>query len=228
MSTPMSVLPPALSPVAPKFWKPATVNRWLLHPAVKPLVFLAALAPLVGLLTRAFAQALGPNPAEALIRSSGDWTLRLLCLTLAITPLRQLSGWHALARWRRMLGLYAAFYGTLHFLAYAWLDQGLDVAAVLVDIPKRPFILVGSSALLLMLPLAATSFNRAIRWLGPRRWQTLHRSIYAVALLALLHYFWMRAAKHDFAQWSIYAGLIGGLLGWRLWRALRPPVRPGP
>jgi methionine sulfoxide reductase heme-binding subunit len=196
--------------------------RWLLHPAAKPLLFLLCLGPFAWLFYGAAANQLGPNPAEALIRSTGDWTLRLLCVTLAVTPLRQISGWHALARWRRMLGLYTFFYGSLHFLAFAWLDMGLDLAAILGDIPRRPFILVGSLALLLMLPLAATSFNRAIRALGAARWQALHRLVYASALLALLHFFWMRSGKNDFAEVAVYAGVVALLLGWRLWRRFRP------
>jgi sulfoxide reductase heme-binding subunit YedZ len=194
------------------------VNRWLLHPAAKPLVFGLALGPFAWLFWGALADTLGPNPAEALIRGSGDWTLRLLCLTLAVTPLRQATGWHALARLRRMLGLFTFFYGCLHFLAFAWLDMGLDLAAIVADIVKRPFILVGSAALLLMLPLAATSFNAAIRRLGAKRWQALHRAVYAVALLALLHFFWMRAGKNDFAEVGVYAAIIGTLLGWRVLR----------
>jgi sulfoxide reductase heme-binding subunit YedZ len=197
------------------------MNRLLLHPAAKPLLFAAALGPLAWLVWGAVANTLGANPAEALIRSTGDWTLRLLCLTLAITPLRQITGWHALARLRRMLGLFTFFYGLLHFLCFAWLDMGFDVPAILADIPKRPFILVGTAALLLMLPLAATSFNRAIKALGAARWQALHRAVYAVALLALLHFFWMRAGKNDFAEWSVYAAVLAVLLGWRVWKRLR-------
>ena len=193
-----------------------SVNKLLLHPLAKPLLFLLALGPLAGLVYGALANTLGANPAEALIRSTGDWTLRFLCLTLTVTPLRQISGWHALARLRRMLGLYAFFYGVLHFLCFAWLDMGFDGEAILRDIPKRPFILVGTAALLLMLPLAATSFNRAIKALGAARWQLLHRLVYAVALLALLHFFWMRAGKNDFAEWSVYAAVLAVLLGWRL------------
>ena len=194
------------------------MNRWLLRREAKPLLFVLALAPFFWLLYGAIANTLGANPAEALIRSSGDWTLRFLCLTLAVTPLRQITGWHALARLRRMLGLYTFFYAVLHFLCFAWLDMAFDVTAILNDIPKRPFILVGTAALLLMLALAATSFNRAIRALGAKRWQALHRSVYAVALLALLHFFWMRAGKNDFGEWSVYAVVIGTLLGWRLLR----------
>ena len=193
----------------------------LLHPAAKPLLFLAALGPFAWLLYGAFANALGPNPAEALIRSTGDWTLRFLCLTLAVTPLRQWTGQPALARFRRMLGLFTFFYVVLHFLAYAWLDMGFDPQAIARDIPKRPFALVGFTALLLMLPLAATSFNRAIKALGAKRWQALHRTVYAIAGLGLLHFFWMRAAKHNFAEVAVYAAIIGALLGWRLWRRLR-------
>ncbi len=196
--------------------------RWLLHPAAKPLLFLLCLLPFAWLFYGAATNTLGANPAEALIRSTGDWTLRFLCITLAVTPLRTLSGWHALARWRRMLGLFSFFYGCLHFLAFAWLDMGLDLAAILADIPKRPFILVGSLALLLMLPLAATSFNRAIKTLGAARWQALHRAVYGTVLLGLLHFFWMRAGKNDFAEVAVYAGVIAALLGWRLWRRLRP------
>jgi sulfoxide reductase heme-binding subunit YedZ len=203
------------------------VNRWLLRPAAKPLVFVGALLPLAWLIWGACTDALGANPAEHLIRSTGDWTLRLLCLTLAVTPLRQITGWHALARLRRMLGLYTFFYGVLHFLSYGWLDMGLDGAAIVKDIPKRPFILVGTLALLLMLPLAATSFNRAIKALGAARWQALHRTVYVVAGLALLHFFWMRAAKHNFAEWSVYAAIVVVLLGWRLWRRLSRPAPAG-
>lgn len=196
-----------------------------MSPALKPVLFVLALLPLARLVLGAVTETLGPNPAEALIRGSGDWTLRLLCLTLAVTPLRQWTGWHALARLRRMLGLFTFFYGVLHFLCFAWLDQGFELDAIVKDIAKRPFILVGSAALLLMLPLAATSFNRAIRALGPARWQALHRAVYAVALLALLHFFWMRAAKNDFAEWSVYALVLGVLLGWRLVR--RYFMKPG-
>jgi sulfoxide reductase heme-binding subunit YedZ len=204
------------------------LNRLLLSTATKPLLFLVALLPFAQLLWGAIANTLGANPAEALIRGSGDWTLRFLCLTLAVTPLRQATGWPALARLRRMLGLFAFFYAVLHFLCFAWLDMGLDGAAIVRDIAKRPFILVGSAALLLMLPLAATSFNRAIKALGAARWQALHRSVYAIALLGLLHFFWMRAGKNDFAEVAVYAAILALLLGWRLRRRTRrPALTPG-
>jgi sulfoxide reductase heme-binding subunit YedZ len=188
----------------------------LLHFLAKPLGFAACLLPLAWLVYAAAADLLGANPAEALIRSTGDWTLRLLCITLAVTPLRQWTKQPALARFRRMLGLFAFFYGVLHFLCYAWLDMGFELATIVRDIPKRPFALVGFLALLLMSPLAATSFNRAIKALGAARWQALHRLVYAVVLLGLLHFFWMRAAKNNFAEVAVYAAVIAVLLGWRL------------
>ena len=203
----------------------------LRHPGAKPLLFVLCLLPAAWLFYGAWADTLGANPAEALIRATGDWTLRLLCITLAITPLRQAFNATSLARFRRMLGLFTFFYGVLHFLSYGWLDQGFDVEAIARDIAKRPFILVGTATLLVMLPLAATSFNRAIKALGAARWQRLHRAVYAAALLALLHFFWMRAAKQNFAEWSVYAVVIGVLLGWRLWRWVRSrrastPIKP--
>ena len=195
------------------------MNKLLLHPAAKPLLFAIALLPFAQLLWGAVANTLGANPAEALIRGTGDWVLRFLCLTLAVTPLREAVGLTGLARMRRMLGNFAFFYGLLHFLCYAWLDMGLDLVAIWNDIPKRPFILVGTLALLGMAPLAATSFNRAIKALGAARWKRLHQAVYAVVLLGLLHFFWMRAGKNDFGEWSVYAALVALLLGWRLRRA---------
>jgi len=191
----------------------------LLHPAAKPLLFTLSLLPFAWYLYGAVANTLGANPAEALIRGTGDWVLRFLCLTLAVTPLRIWTKQPALARFRRMLGLFAFFYVVLHFLAYAWLDMGFDPNAIVKDIPKRPFALVGFAAMLLMLPLAATSFNRAIKAIGAKRWQQLHKLVYAVILLGLLHFFWMRAAKNNFGEWSVYAAIIAMLLGWRVKRA---------
>lgn len=193
---------------------------WL-HPAAKPLLFVVCLLPFAWLLYGALANTLGANPAEALIRSTGDWTLRFLCITLTITPLRVLSSQPALLRFRRMLGLFAFFYLVLHFLAYAWLDMGFDLQAIVKDIPKRPFALVGFLAFVLMVPLAATSFNRAIKALGARRWQTLHKLVYGIVLLGLLHFFWMRAAKNNFAEVAVYAVVIALLLGWRIVHRLR-------
>ncbi len=197
----------------------AKTGNWLMYGAAKPALFLACLLPFISLFHGAYAETLGPNPAEALIRGTGDWTLRLLCVTLCVTPLRQVTGQAALARFRRMLGLFTFFYAVLHFLSYAWLDMGFDLQAIATDIPKRPFALVGFLALVLMAPLAATSFNRAIKALGAKRWQALHKAVYAVALLGLLHFFWMRAAKNNLAEVGVYAAVIAALLGWRVWKA---------
>lgn len=191
-------------------------KKGLLHPAAKPVVFLLCLLPLAWLVNAAVTNQLGANPAEALIRSTGDWSLRFLCIVLAITPLRILSKTATLARFRRMLGLFVYFYGFLHLLSYGWLDMGLDPSEIVKDIIKRPFILVGFTSMLLLTALAATSFNRAIRSLGGKRWQQLHRLIYLVAALAVLHFFWMRSGKNDFGEVIVYALILGTLLGWRL------------
>lgn len=193
----------------------------LLGRAAKPVLFLLCLAPLAWLVYGAAANQLGANPAEALIRRLGDWTLRGLWLTLAITPLRELTGLAALARFRRMLGVFTFVYASLHLLAYGWLDMGLDFGDIARDIAKRPFILMGFTAWALMLPLAATSFNQAIKALGARRWQVLHRAVYAVAVVALLHFIWMRAGKNNFAEPAVYGVLLALLLGWRVVRRLR-------
>lgn len=199
------------------------MRKFLLHPTAKPLVFVLCLLPLVWLVVATVTNQLGANPAEALIRATGDWTLRALCLVLAVTPLRVLTATPQLARFRRMLGLFVFFYGVLHLLSYAWFDMAFDLADILRDIAKRPFILVGSLALLLLALLAGTSFNRAIKALGGKRWQALHRTVYAVAGLAILHFFWMRAGKNDFAEVALYAAILAVLLGWRAWHHWRRP-----
>lgn len=197
------------------------INRWLAHRAAKPVGFVLACLPFVWLVWAAFSNQLGANPAEALIRSLGDWTLRFLVLVLAITPLRVTLGWPALVRLRRMVGLFVFFYACMHLLTYAWFDMEFDVAGIAADVAKRPFILVGFLSWLLLLPLAATSFNRAIRAMGAQRWHMLHRAVYAIAGLAVLHFFWMRSGKNDFAEVAVYAAILGSLLLWRLWRRLR-------
>ena len=156
-----------------------------------------------------------------MIRSLGDWTLRGLCLTLTITPLRTIAGQPALARFRRMLGVFSFFYGTLHLLSYAWLDMGLVVPDIANDIVKRPFILMGFTAWTLMLLLTATSFNRAIKAIGAKRWQLLHKLIYVLVLVGLAHFIWMRAGKNDFAEPAVYGAVLAVLLGWRVWRKVR-------
>lgn len=203
--------------------RPAPRGRraiWL-HPAAKPVLFLASLLPFAWLFYGALTDQLGANPAEHLIRSLGDWTLRFLCLTLAVTPVRTITNQPALLRFRRMLGLFTYFYACLHLLGYGWFDMGLDFDEIAKDIAKRPFILVGFAGFVLLTPLAATSFNRAIRTLGVARWQALHRLVYLIAGLAVLHFFWMRAGKHNFAEVAVYAAILGVLLGWRGWQRLR-------
>lgn len=210
--------------------------RALLHPAAKPLVFVASLLPFAWLFYGALTNNLGANPAEYLSRATGDWTLRFLCLTLAVTPVRVEAKLPTLQRFRRMLGLFTYFYVVLHFLAYSWFDQGFDLGDIAKDITKRPFILVGFTAFLLLTPLAATSFNRAVKAMGAKRWQALHRLVYPVAGLGILHFFWMRAAKNNFAEVAVYAAILAVLLGWRVREALRKrqaratvsPSAPGP
>ena len=197
------------------------MRAWLLRSQAKPVLALLCAGPACWLLYAALQDRLGPNPAEALIRGTGDWTLRALCLVLAVTPLRVLTRTPALARFRRLLGLNVFVYATLHLLCYAWLDMGLDLPDIARDIAKRPFILVGFAAMVLLSLLAATSFQRAVRWLGAKRWQVLHRAVYAVAGLAILHFYWMRAGKQDFAEVAVYATVLGLLLGWRVWHARR-------
>ena len=192
------------------------MRKLLMHPLAKPVVFVLCLLPFAWLFYGAFTNNLGANPAEYLIRATGDWTLRFLCIVLAVTPLRVLSSTPQLARFRRMLGLFVYFYVVLHLLSYSWFDMGFDVPDIANDIAKRPFILVGFSAFVLLTPLAVTSFNRAIKALGAKRWQLLHKLVYLIAGLGLLHFFWMRAGKNNFTEVFVYAAIIAVLLGWRV------------
>ena len=204
------------------------MRKLLLQPWAKPVLFVLCALPLAWLVAGAALDRLGANPAEALIRGLGDWTLRFLCLTLAVTPLRVRTATPQLARFRRMLGLFTFFYGVLHLLAYAWLDKGFDVGEVARDIAKRPFILVGFTAWLLLVPLALTSTNGMVRRLGGKAWRALHRLVYLVAPLALLHFFWMRAGKNDFAEVAVYAVILGALLLDRLSRYFKQKTPPAP
>lgn len=183
----------------------------------KPFIFVLCTLPFFYLVWGASNDALGANPAEYLIRATGDWTLRFLCITLAVTPLRVATAIPELLRMRRMLGLFVYFYVSIHLLCYGWLDMGFEWIDIAADIAKRPFILVGFTAFVLLTPLAATSFNRAIRSLGARRWQMLHRIVYGIALLAVLHFYWMRAGKSNFAEVIVYGGILAALLLWRVW-----------
>ena len=185
--------------------------------ALKALVFVAALIPLGRLAAGAFVfpDWLGANPAEFITRSTGDWTLRFLLITLAVTPLRKLVGWHSLASFRRMLGLYAFFYGVVHLSSYVAFDHVFEVTEILKDIVKRPFITVGFTALVLMTPLAITSTNRMVQRLGAKRWLALHRLVYVIAPLGVLHFWWM--VKRDITEPVIYAAILTVLLGCRVW-----------
>lgn len=180
--------------------------------SIKTVIFLAALLPFTRLVLFAFTDRLGANPIEFITRNTGDWTLYFLCFTLAVTPLRRLSKWHWLIKLRRMLGLFAFFYATLHFTTFFWFDHFFDVDEMLRDVAKRPFITVGFTAFLLLLPLAITSTNGMIRRLGGKRWQSLHRLVYLIASLGILHFWWMKAGKHDFAQPILYGSIVGLLL----------------
>ena len=196
-----------------------------MRPAIRPAAALVPLAMLVAGLAL-YPDWLGANPAEFITRSTGDWTLRFLLLTLAVTPLREITGWHALARFRRMLGLFAFFYGTVHLSSYLAFDHALDLAAVVRDIVKRPFITVGFTTLVLMAPLAATSTNAMVKRLGARRWTALHRIVYLIAPLGVLHFWWM--VKRDVTEPAVYAVVLAVLLGWRLAaRASAKPQRAG-
>jgi sulfoxide reductase heme-binding subunit YedZ len=192
------------------------MKNMLLHRAAKPLLFALCLLPFIWLFYSALTNQLGANPAEALIRATGDWTLRFICIVLLVTPLRSISKTPALARFRRMLGLFVYFYVVIHLLSYSWFDMGFDLVDIAKDIAKRPFILVGFSAFLLLTPLAVTSFNAAIKAIGAKRWQLLHKLVYLISGLGLLHFFWMRAGKNNFAEVFIYAAIIAVLLGWRV------------
>ncbi|MBI2732591.1 MAG: sulfoxide reductase heme-binding subunit YedZ [Aquabacterium sp.] len=196
----------------------SVVNQWLLKPWVKPLLWLVCALPFAGLMSGLATDSLGANPAEKLIRETGEWTLRWLWLTLAVSPLRDVASLPALLRYRRSLGVTVFIYAVLHFLAYAWLDKGLLLDDIIKDVYKRNFILVGVVALVLMTPLALTSFNAAIRKLGGKRWQALHKLVYAVALLGLLHFYWKKSAKNDVGEVIVYAVILAVLLGWRAMR----------
>jgi methionine sulfoxide reductase heme-binding subunit len=194
----------------------AALRPLLLRPAAKVVLFVMAMLPFAWLLYGVVTNNLGANPTEYLTRATGDWTLRFLCLTLLVTPLRTITATPQLARFRRMLGLFVYFYAVLHLLCYVWFDMEFNVADILADIPKRAFILVGFAAFVLLTPMAATSFNRAIKAMGAKRWQTLHKAVYVIAVLAVLHFFWMRAGKNNFTEVAVYAAILSVLLGWRV------------
>lgn len=185
----------------------------------KPLVFAAALGPFVWLVYGVFAGELGANPVETITNTTGIWTLRLLVITLAITPLRWATGWNPVIQFRRMIGLFAFFYGSLHFLTYFILDHSLMFSGVWEDVVKRPYITAGFTAFVLMIPLAVTSTQGWIRRLGGRRWNLLHKLVYVSAALGVLHYWWK--VKLDVTDPAMYAGLVAALLAARVWRVVQ-------
>lgn len=180
----------------------------------KPLVFAASLLPLAWVVWLGWQDQLGANPVETLSHHTGDWSLRFLLLTLAVTPLRRLTGWNRLQQFRRMLGLFAFFYVCLHFGVYLIFDQFFDLASIVEDVAKRPYITVGFTAWLLLIPLAVTSTNGMIKRLG-RHWRRLHQLVYPIGALGVLHYLWL--VKADLAEPLLYGGVLVVLLGYRLW-----------
>jgi sulfoxide reductase heme-binding subunit YedZ len=186
------------------------MRAWISARTTKVAVFLLALVPLAWLATHR----LGPNPIETITHTTGDWTLRFLVFTLAVTPLRKLLGLPELIRYRRMLGLFAFFYGTLHFMTYLWLDKFFDGAEIIKDVAKRPFITAGFTGFVLLIPLALTSTAASIRRLGGKRWRMLHRLVYVSAGAGAVHYYWL--VKSDIRRPLAYFALMAILLLWRI------------
>jgi len=187
---------------------------------IKAAVFVAALIPLARMVYLTVTGQL-VEPLEFITRATGDWTLYFLCFTLAVTPVRRLLKWNWLVKLRRMLGLYMFFYGVLHFMTFLWFDHFFDLAEMWKDVLRRPFITVGFIAFVLLIPLAVTSTNGMIRRLGGKRWQWLHRLIYVIAPLAILHFWWMKAGKHNFTEPIIYGSIVALLLAARLYWAAK-------
>ena len=186
---------------------------------VKWGVFIVASIPFLRLVIAAIYDGLGANPLEFITRNTGDWTLYFLCITLAITPARKLLQWHWLIRLRRMLGLFSFFYAACHFLTFLWFDHFFEIEEMWRDVIKRPFITVGFIAFVMLIPLALSSSNWAIRKMGGKTWQLLHRVVYVIAPLGVLHYVWMRAGKNNFTQPMVFGAIVALLLGMRLyWR----------
>ncbi|GAB3393441.1 sulfite oxidase heme-binding subunit YedZ [Massilia agri] len=183
---------------------------------IKSLVFFLALLPFVRMAWLVF-QGVPVEPLEFLTRGTGDWTLYFLCITLAVTPLRRLSGWNWVIKLRRMLGLYAFFYALLHFVTFFWFDHFFDIAGMLKDVVRRPFITVGFIAFVLLIPLAVTSTNAMVKRLGGKRWLWLHRLIYVIAPLGILHFWWMKAGKNDFQEPIIFGAIVALLLAMRVY-----------
>ena len=183
--------------------------------AIKAALFALALVPLARMVYLTVSGQL-VEPLEFITRGTGDWVLYMLCITLALTPLRRLTGWNWLVKLRRMAGLFTFFYGCLHFLTFLWFDHFFDLAEMFRDVIKRPFITVGFIAFVLLIPLAVTSTNGMIKRLGGKRWQWLHRLIYLIAPLAILHFWWMKAGKNNFTEPLIVGAIVALLLGMRV------------
>jgi len=194
-----------------------TKEKWL--SVAKNLVFLAALIPLAKLAWLGFHNGLGANPIEKITRTTGYWTLTFLMITLAATPLRSVSGWSWPIRWRRMLGLFAFFYASLHFLTYLVVDQFFDWTAIVKDIAKRPYITVGFPAFIMLIPLAVTSTNKMVQRLGGRRWKNLHKLIYVIGIAGVVHFWWL--VKKDITEPVQFAVVLAVLLGFRVVKAVR-------
>lgn len=192
---------------------------------IKSSLFVLALVPFLRLVWAVYTDNLGANPLEFIARDTGDWTLYFLCMTLSITPIRRMMNWPWLLKLRRMVGLYAFFYASLHFLTFLWFDHFFDIAELLADVAKRPFILVGFLAFLLLIPLAVTSTNKMVRRMGATNWQLLHKLVYVTICLGVLHYFWMKAGKHDLSQPILFASIVAILLGLRVYWALQNKFR---
>lgn len=210
-----------LAPAAFRNLAPRTVNvLWWMFLAL-------ACVPLGCLVALGFTGGLGANPLEFITHTTGDWTLYLFCITLAVTPLRRLTGMNWLVKMRRMLGLMAFFYLCLHFTTFVWFDHFFDIGEIWKDIVKRPFITVGVLALTLSIPLAVTSTNGMVRRLGGKRWQVLHRLIYLIVPLGVLHYWWDKAGKNLIAKPLLFAVLVGVMLALRvLWRQVKKAPAP--
>jgi sulfoxide reductase heme-binding subunit YedZ len=185
------------------------------YPLLKIGVFGACLMPLAVLAGQALTHNLGANPIDEITDQTGNWTLRMLLITLAVTPARRLTGWNRLIQLRRMLGLFAFFYGSLHFMTYIWLDQFFAVEEIIADVMERPFITVGFASFVLLIPLALTSTTAMIKRLGGKWWQRLHRLVYAIAIGGVVHYLWL--VKADIRQPLLYGSILGALLVYRLW-----------
>ncbi|MBI3194482.1 MAG: sulfoxide reductase heme-binding subunit YedZ [Ignavibacteriae bacterium] len=194
---------------------PASRIKWI----AKPVVFLSSLLPAIILTWQLLNDELSANPIDDITDATGTWTLRFLCITLAVTPLKTISGWNLVGQFRRMLGLFAFFYASLHFTTYIYLDQFFEWESIVADVAKRPFITVGFASFVLLIPLAVTSFNKMIKWLGGKRWKWLHRLVYLIAIGGVIHYLWL--VKADTQRPLTYGAIVLVLLAIRVYYFFR-------